>query len=154
MIATNWRVFVFGVRIVEPLWRKPPYRSILTFPPVTVDPPPPRPVNTTFTFSGVLPDSSPDALLEDLISADRYRLMGMKRICQSMLRLRADNCLQVWIMVCSQTSVSQGSSGRLIVPNRGLAAGGESRIQVKTRPRVRNTRIVPALYDHFLRLLA
>lgn len=44
---------------------------------------------------GVLPESSSESVLEDLISADRYRLLGMKRVCQSMLRLSADTCLQV-----------------------------------------------------------
>lgn len=44
---------------------------------------------------GVLPESNPESVLEDLVSADRYRLLGMKRVCQSMLRLSADSCLQV-----------------------------------------------------------
>lgn len=44
---------------------------------------------------GVLPESSPESVLEDLVSADRYRLLGMKRVCQSMVRLSAESCLQV-----------------------------------------------------------
>lgn len=44
---------------------------------------------------GVLPDGSPECVLEDLVSADRYRLLGMKRVCQSMLRISANSCMQV-----------------------------------------------------------
>eukprot|EP00903_Cladosiphon_okamuranus_P005884 g5820.t1 len=47
-----------------------------------------------YLYTGVLPESSPESVLEDLVSADRYRLLGMKRVCQSMLRLSAGNCLQ------------------------------------------------------------
>ncbi|CAM9859255.1 unnamed protein product [Scytosiphon promiscuus] len=47
-----------------------------------------------YIYTGVLPDSGPESLLEDMMSADRYRLLGMKRVCQSMLRLSADSCLQ------------------------------------------------------------
>lgn len=43
----------------------------------------------------MLPESSVESVLEDLVAADRYRLLTMKRICQSMIRLSADNCLQV-----------------------------------------------------------
>lgn len=45
--------------------------------------------------AGVLPESSAESVLEDLVAADRYRLLTMKRICQSMIRLSADNWLQV-----------------------------------------------------------
>ncbi|CAM9295602.1 unnamed protein product [Hapterophycus canaliculatus] len=47
-----------------------------------------------YLYTGVLPESSPESVLEDMISADRYRLLGMKRVCQSMLRLSADSCMQ------------------------------------------------------------
>lgn len=49
-----------------------------------------------FPLAGVLPDSNSDSVLEDLVAADRYQLVGMKRLCQSMLRISAENCLQVW----------------------------------------------------------
>ena len=39
------------------------------------------------------------SVLEDLVAADRYRLLDMKRVCQSMVRLSADNCLQVCMCV-------------------------------------------------------
>ncbi|CAM9154068.1 unnamed protein product [Discosporangium mesarthrocarpum] len=48
-----------------------------------------------FLYSGVLPDCNSDAVLIDLVAADRYRLEDMKRLCQSMLRLDTTNCLQV-----------------------------------------------------------
>lgn len=44
---------------------------------------------------GVLPDASPESVLEDLVSADRYRLLGMKGVSQSMVRLSPGSCLQV-----------------------------------------------------------
>eukprot|EP00752_Nemacystus_decipiens_P007119 g6377.t1 len=47
-----------------------------------------------YLYTGVLPESSPESVLEDLVSADRYRLLGMKHVCQSMLRLNPDSCLQ------------------------------------------------------------
>lgn len=49
----------------------------------------------------MLPDSTAHSMLEDLVAADRYRLLGMKRICQSMLRLCDENCLQVSSVVVS-----------------------------------------------------
>lgn len=52
-------------------------------------------LRSSFHALGVLPESSPESVLEDLVSADRYRLLGMKRVCQSMLRLSAGSCLQV-----------------------------------------------------------
>ncbi|CAN0090833.1 unnamed protein product, partial [Ectocarpus fasciculatus] len=47
-----------------------------------------------FLYTGVLPDASPESVLEDLVSADRYRLLGMKRVSQSMVRLAAGSCVQ------------------------------------------------------------
>lgn len=60
-------------------------------------------------LTGVLPDSNPESVLEDLVAADRYRLLGMKRLCQSMLRISADNCLQVWC------SLHAARTGNLVV---------------------------------------
>ena len=44
-----------------------------------------------FIYTDTLPDGSDDALLEDLLSADRYGLRDMKDLCESMLVPSKDN---------------------------------------------------------------
>jgi len=54
-----------------------------------------------FIYSGTLPDritsdtSETDAVLEDLMAADRYRLVELKELCESLLEVNDDNCLEV-----------------------------------------------------------
>lgn len=48
-----------------------------------------------FLYTDVLPDGADGALLEDLMSADRYQVHDMKRLCESMLVPSADNWLDL-----------------------------------------------------------
>ena len=48
-----------------------------------------------FIYTDTLPDGSDEALLEDLLSADRYDMADMKLTCESMLVVNDDNWLDV-----------------------------------------------------------
>ena len=48
-----------------------------------------------FMYTNTLPDGSDDALLEDLICADRYDLTDMRYVCESMLVPSEDNWLDI-----------------------------------------------------------
>ncbi len=50
-------------------------------------------------------------MLEDLVSADRYRLLAMKLVCQSTLRLGADVCLQVGVVATGEREAAQSLFG-------------------------------------------
>jgi len=48
-----------------------------------------------FMYTDTLPDGSDDALLEDLICADRYGMQDMRNMCESMLVASEDNWLDL-----------------------------------------------------------
>lgn len=49
-----------------------------------------------FLYSGTLAAASNDDVVEDLMAADRYRLLELKRLCESMVRITPGNCLDVF----------------------------------------------------------
>ena len=48
-----------------------------------------------FLYTDVLPDGADGALLEDLMSADRYQVHDLKRLCESMLIPTHDNWIDI-----------------------------------------------------------
>ena len=48
-----------------------------------------------YVYSGALADSNTDALLEDLVAADRYQLRDMKKLCESMIVVTPENAASV-----------------------------------------------------------
>lgn len=48
-----------------------------------------------FIYSGTLPDQGEEAVLEDLMAAERYRLIEMKELCESLVEVGTHNCLEV-----------------------------------------------------------
>jgi hypothetical protein len=48
-----------------------------------------------YIYTGTLPDRSNEATLEDMMAADRYRLMDLKDLCESMVEVDVGNCLDV-----------------------------------------------------------
>ena len=53
-----------------------------------------------FVYCGNLADSNADAVLEDLLAADRYALFDMKRSCESTIKVTASNAAAVLDVAC------------------------------------------------------
>lgn len=49
----------------------------------------------TFVYTHCLPEATIDALLDDLLTADRYNLQDMRLYCESMIRISESNWLDV-----------------------------------------------------------
>jgi hypothetical protein len=49
----------------------------------------------TFVYTNCLPEATIDALLHDLLTADRYNLQDMRLYCESMIRISESNWLDV-----------------------------------------------------------
>lgn len=49
-----------------------------------------------FLYSGTLALADHTVLLEDLVAADRYNLIAMKRLCESMISVTAENAVEVY----------------------------------------------------------
>ncbi|CAM9459081.1 unnamed protein product, partial [Chrysoparadoxa australica] len=48
-----------------------------------------------YLYSNNLASTTTETLLEDLEAADRYQVLGMKQLCQSMIKVDDANCLDV-----------------------------------------------------------
>lgn len=80
-------------------------------------------------YCGNLAESGSDALLEDLLAADRYALFDMKRVCESMIKVTPENAASV-LDVASVVKADRLRMESLGVLSRNLvecsADGGDS----------------------------
>jgi hypothetical protein len=58
----------------------------------------------TYVYTNCLPDGSSDALLDDLLTADRYDFIDMRFYCESMLKPDPDNWVEIYIVASSISS--------------------------------------------------
>jgi hypothetical protein len=48
-----------------------------------------------YVYSGAVAATSDQALMEDMVAADRYGLVRMKLLCENMITVTTDNCAQI-----------------------------------------------------------
>ena len=87
-------------------------------------------------YCGNLAESGTDALLEDLLAADRYALFDMKRVCESMIKVTPENAASV-LDVASVVRADRLKWESLSVLSRNLvecsADGGDSLSELGNR---------------------